>query len=287
MKTLSLLTTFGFIAVAQISASAAIVANFTDGLGTSSVDQFQGTAGGGWLGPWVNGTPSSTTSISYSVVNTTPLSTGRGNYLIGTNEVAGVGAGQSRNGIYRNYDVASLGAGTATFSWEFRFDSQVGFSDAFNDQIKFMDSDTAGTSLGGSAADNTWFMEIRGGAGPNYTLRARNGAVNADTSNAISLGVNYAFEVISVPSTKSYSFTVTRLDTSTVVASGTNFGWYNTTATDHGGFFALIPGIRTDNVGDKVSYSLDNVGIVVPEPSTYALLLGIGICGLVYLRRRK
>lgn len=287
MKTLTLLTSFGIAAIAQLSASAAIVANFTDGLGTASVDQFQGIAGDVWLGPWVNGTPSVTTSISYSVVNTTPLSTGSGNYLSGTNEVLSAGAGQSRNGIYRNYDVASLGAATATFSWEFRFDSQVGFTDSFNDQIKFMDSDIAGTSLGGSAADNTWFMEIRGGAGPNYTFRARNGGANADTPNAITVGVNYAFEVISAPATKSYSFTVTRLDTSTVVASGTNLGWYNTTATDHGGFFALIPGIRTDNVGDKVSYSFDKVGIVVPEPSTYALLFGVGICGLAYLRRRK
>lgn len=55
--------------------------DFADGNGTTTVDQYTGISGSGWNTAWTQSFSANATNTSATVVNTSPLYTGGGNYL--------------------------------------------------------------------------------------------------------------------------------------------------------------------------------------------------------------
>src|SRR6266487_585167 len=101
----------------------AIVAEFTDGNGTGSVDRYAGTGGSGWSAGWVTNTNNGSYTSGPTVVNISPLNAnGNLNYAATTfttssNKSNGVGA------IARGY--TSTGNVSTTGIHQVQFDFRI------------------------------------------------------------------------------------------------------------------------------------------------------------------
>ncbi len=127
-----------------------------------------------------------------------------------------------------------------------------------------------------------------------FSLRRKFGSSGATNfSNTGTIGTNNAAAYLGLtPNTFSTaSITITRVGDSSVVSSTVN-GITQTGTLAGGGTFAFDTiGIFTSTAAVSVgnTFTFDNVNVtVVPEPSTYALLItSLVIGGLVYRRRRS
>lgn len=265
------------------STQAAILANFTDGAGTSSYDQFKGIAGGGWMGAW--GSPAGNTPTA-TVTNTSPIN-GSGNYLSVNPNGAGDGA------IGRAFDGMGLNGGVdatlpVTISFDLRIDSLANW-DANGDYISLHSSsgnyNVSGSSsfiiraygASPSAGQNGTEWLLYNGAGDGGAFSTAN-FVNSGMT--LAAGTTYHFEITSFASTEMYNVSISNGSTS---VNFTNLGWRANAAA--GLQTNLAFNNRESSAGDAFGYSLDNINISgVPEPSV-ALLGGLGVIGL--LRRRR
>lgn len=274
MKNTSMLVSSALFAAAM-SSNAAIIANFTDGAGTTMPDQYAGVAGSGWLGAW--GTNNSPT---VAVASATPVN-GGGNYLNVTTSITNDAA------VGRRFDGTATGANIAlpvTFTFDLRINTLSGW-DSTNDYISVHSNTSLSTYNVGT--DSTFFIRALG-ASPATGINANqwlfyNGAANGTYSAAnfqssgmaITEGTTYTFNITNDPVAKKYSVSIFD-GTSTVSAS--DLGWRSSTASNSIAFNQKVSA-GTDVIG----YSIDNISII-PESATTMLL---GLAGLAMLRRRR
>lgn len=251
-------------------AHADIVANFTNGSGTTSVDQYQGIAGGGWANAWTTTTPGGGTPATVAIANTTPINAS-GNYLKVSSSFAG------DNAVGRKF-VTTGAPGisntiTTTFTLSLRVDTLTGFNST-SDYISVHATNSTDPGYEYNVSLASSFIIRAFGAAPSGTTNANewllyNGASDGggySTANFVNsgmpivVGTTYTFTVVSNPTTKKYSGSISN---GTTTVNWTDLGWRANAASDKLGFNQKVS-VNTD----VVSYSLDNILISDGTAST-------------------
>jgi len=241
---------------------ASIVANFTDGTGTTLVDQYAGLAGAGWLTAWTLNTSGGTASATVNSLS--PLS-GGGNYLSYSHSYTSTSV-IAYAGVYRQHDTAVV---DLTQPLVYTIDYRVDYAAATDFQYVILSSTVAANA---TSSNDTWYIKS--------TLT--NGWQVGGTNTGISVVVGdvYRFTITVNPSSKNYIATVADLTAGTSYTT-TTIAFRNTTAASDGSYLCF--GIRDDayNASDTFGFSIDNISITsIPEPSTIAYLV-VGVFGLL------
>ena len=280
---------FAGAAIVSLSSAnaASIVHDFSGGEGTANPDQFAGTAGNGWTTAFRGN--SENVNVNASVVSTTPLAPGTGDYL--SRQITSTNGSTSRSTISRNYgDNGTFDADsshTITFLW--RADDMGTFTTTTDYFTMFgRDGGTANDTNG----DVTWFLRLPGAndgdaIGGNFNVYNGNSGSNTafdtnlfeDTGITAVAGTTYSFTVVSDPSTAKWSVGIQEVGGSESFQSG-ELGWRRGSgaALDHQIGF----GSRVSGATESSTFSVDEI-MIVPEPSA-ALL---GLLGALTLLRRK
>lgn len=270
-------------------AESAVVARFTNGEGTTSPDQYSGTAGDGWAGAW-NRRVGSGGTTTITVQNSNPFSEGSGNYLqlVYTRTESG---GSNRAGVARAF--ANNGPGSIdmtqpyTISFDFRPEVLTGWQTSA-DQIVFSSETT--TTIGSPTANAPWALQIRADEG--WLVFNGNGAGATSNLNFSSLGLTgltlgevYSIAVYIDPLQNGYDLTISVGDT-TYRASELNNGQLLGFRTNAIAATANVLQFRmtSDNKNDSFQWSLDNIA-VIPEPGSAGLALS-GVGGLLFIGSR-
>lgn len=267
---------------------AQIVANFDGGNSNAVVDAWQGTGGNGWAAGWLTNANANTTSLS-TVINTAPLTSGSGNYVSSTFEIAS-GTGNRAYTIRRAYDGVDL-AQIHEISFLYRLDALNATG-----QIHFYDDTRGVKSVSGSPllpqnTTTTWNIT----ANRSGSLWSDWGGINGDIATVVAStvrlyeGDTYAFNVELNPAVNTYRYTVTNLDfTANSRDIGTNsftstwLEFAQKTGEVHGQFVAM--GRVFQSSGE---FSLDSVAITqIPEPAQSVVWVALTAVLLAATRRR-
>ncbi len=266
-------------------AHSAIIADFTGGNGTESVDQFRGIPGEGWSNAWQTTLNSAT--LDSSVISANPLN-GGGNYLSSTLSVSGA-ATNGLGVVSRDYD--SFGdvdvASMHTISFDIRLDSGFDTFTSNLDYIQIFDRSGSNTDFGSGAS---WLIRAAGDVPPGTTgLVATNWMVYdgtkdnvfsntrfVDTGVALVPGAVYRFDVTVDPASSEYTVAINGVTTN----SDLGFRAGNTFVSGQLNFGGRVNG-QTD---ESMTFSVDS--IMIPEPSA-ALLVVLGSLPLLGRRRRQ
>jgi hypothetical protein len=244
-----------------------------------------GTTSGGWLSGWRQAaTPGA--SASASVLNTSTVNSG-GNYFSATLSAQSTTGGSPAIdgiGLGKAYDVAgnSLASASALFyNFDVRIDSLPSTM-----QLDILDNGARGTgNINGS-----WQVRAVNGF-----WRVLSGGSVITTTMAFSAGTTYSFSIVSNPATFKWDYTISDGSTS-VSGTGINFrvsSFVTDTASGSvgGRWFLATASEITDTAGQSATFSVDNISISttspIPEPSTFALLVGAAALGLASRRRRR
>ena len=266
-------------------ASAATVANFTDGNGTASSDQWTGIAGNGWATGWA----SLGAAAGTGVVSTSPLE-GGGNYLQFVDDTTTAAVFARRQLV--NFGEVNL-AQPYRLSLSYRFDGDIAQFTQFADRIGIYGDSSA---TGGTGATNTWSIGVVGGntgagggqsAIPGHWYFIDNNGSNAfattnmfDTGLSLVSGRVYSITVDVNPVAGTYGASINDGVNAPVSASGLTFrnGATGTSAS------WLHINMSATAATDNSAFSVDNIS-VVPEPGALGfLLVGAGLLGS---RRRR
>ena len=255
----------GIVSVACMlvaTSTQASVLGFDGGEGTTAVDQYTGIAGDEWLEGWIAQIQD---GINASVVNTTPVVAGGGNFLL-LSDVEG------SEGVTRRFSMPTDSA--YTLSLDLRVDSVPDSGGTIN----------LSTGSGRSVnTDSTNFVQAIASVGGNWSFRDGIVDVNSTVHSDIALteGGVYHFQFDVDPVAKSYAVSLSD-GTDTFNSETIYFRNQTDTASASTAYFELGAQYGSGAYG----FSLDNVSLV-PEPSTLILaalaLLGLAFCG----RRRK
>ena len=273
------------------AARGAITAEFTDGNGTSTVDQWTGVGGSGWTGGWTSFLPSAATA---TVTTASPLNGAGDDYLAVTDPTtSSVGNHIIARTITSFGDVDT--AAKYTIAWKWRFDGDVAAMEAggFNDRIHFYGNNgtTNGTSTSNSwivgwASSDSGSLTVHDDHWYFYDNNVSNGFVvdnQVDTGIGLTAGVVYDFVVTVDPVNGTYDASIDD-GTSSFSASGMTFR--NATP---GQYNSLHFGTITSNSATDSSFSLDSITIsaatVVPTPA--ALPAGLMMLSLIAFNRRR
>lgn len=284
------LTGLAVLTLAPI-AGASVVANFTDGTGTSTPDSYTGSAGAGWVAPW-SMSNSGSSAGSGTVTNANPLTPTGGNYLSITTSAASGGAASAWT---RQYGAGAIALNAAhTISWSFRVDETLGAGfDAGNDRYQFYGNRNTLGGFNSSSTSNEWFAFATGAipatANGNFQANTWNFYSGGSTTGfgdgtivssgiALTTGTTYYFTIVNDPVTRTYVATVSNGTTS--FTSGT-LNWRDRSVGSSGGYFTAS--LITTNSNEVRSASIDNI-LIVPEPSSAMLLIP---AGALLLRRRR
>ena len=294
----------GFLPVSSAAVShAAIIANFTDGEGTSFVDQHPGIPGSGWANAWSAGTSSA--SQVRAAINTSPLN-GGGNYL---NVDATVSAATGVARVSRQYsDFGDVDVDTMSYviSFNYRANTALGLSSATNSASNRYNiiGSTSGTTSTGSG--NTWIAGVYAGTdgAPNdqpsgFSSSNIGNWVFLDNTGDTTVGMNlmsfwdsemalatdgtvYHFEILVDPVNREYKPSISNGSTTATSPNFLGFRNQSTTASTFLQFHAFMT-----TASSSLSYSVDNIAIsIVPEPNSL-YFLSMGTLGLIALRRRR
>lgn len=248
-----------------------IVAGFDQGVGTTLVDQYTGTAGAGWVGGWASNSANGNGTFTGDVINTTPLN-GAGNYLQGQQIITAVGSSnQQRRGTNRqfeNFDNVNLSQ-DLSYSFDFRIDSATGWDASFDDILYIHSSEQTNPTIpdgGGSS----WAVSF---IGSDDSIRYRNGNTNVDTGLDFVVGTVYTFSMTSYAQTETYDLSIVVSNAEVFSATGVDWRGSNIGDLNFGGI-NFVAGVEDDAIGDNVTFSVDNIRIApVPEPSSIGLIL--------------
>jgi len=256
--------------------------NFADGNGTTSVDQFQGIAGSGWRGGWLTGAGAGVSSASRDVVNTSPLTSGGGNYLSTSFSVSGTGSNATqwvRNTRQIDNTAISLSSPVA-YSFTLRPDSIQSNS---NESLLIFSGAGANNTSSGT---DTWRI-TSSGAGWAFsngdTLSVTAGLLGSPNNMSGSI---FQFTIISDPSTRTYTGSIQNLTNGQTYSSGA-LAWRTGAGATENTYlnFVALSGSSTANT---FGYSLDGLSVApVPEPGTIALATLGGLTILVAAKRRR
>lgn len=268
----------GMLCMAASSWAAPVQANFTDGTGTTLPDQFKGTAGDGWAGPWVTSTADGAFKSGYPrIENTTPLN-GGGNYLVVQADTVGVDAAISRQW---SDSAVSYSSPSINISFDYRFDS-IGDLNNTADVFSIFEGSSAvdssfgiyfyGANTGGAQAAKWAFYNGTQDDAAFTTSRLSN------TNVAVVAGAVYTFAITLNPADRTWTASISQ-NGSLVYTSGT-LG-FNTSSTSVDGIlnFATRGSFSTDDP----KFSIDNIS-VVPEPTALA---AVALTGMALLGRRR
>lgn len=279
--------TIAALLCAASSAFGATIAHFDDGVGTGSVDAYTGMAGGGWLGAWTNASVNGST-VSGTVLNTTPLVSGSGNYLRATLNGSATNNANTQGYTGRVIDPTAFDfAEPIVLSFDFRPDTA--FSSA-SSQFRILQN--APGMTGATGPNNLWTITSGVTATPtwNFGGSATPGGTFANNDSGISVvtGHVYSFELTLDMTNKSYVGTVTDLDTNASFTSGVMYFRYQTSVTTTALEFGALLATGGATTGQSMSFSVDNISISqVPEPSAFAVLLGAGALAATGAVRRR
>ncbi|PAW78903.1 MAG: hypothetical protein B9S32_05855 [Verrucomicrobia bacterium Tous-C9LFEB] len=239
---------------ASQSSGAVLTLDFADGNGTTSVDQYMGTAGSGWKGGWTTATTGS--SSTNTVTNGTPLYTGGNNYLQASYIISATGQNER---VTRQVDSTAINLSSlVTYSFTFRSDVSIGGSG----QYLAIVNATGPTS--GTGPSNTWEITADGGGWKVGGVAL--GFLGGGT------GTDYQFTINSDPISKTYNVTILNLNNLQSVTSVTA-NYRNALATTENTYLNFIStATGTALVGSTIGFSIDNIS-VVPEPNSMALIV--------------
>lgn len=256
------------VIVAAAEVKGAAILEFSGGNGTAQVDQYAGAAGDGWLEAWQeqNGN-----GVLATVVNTTPVRTGGGNYLEITTDSALAGGGNT--GITRQ--VTAYADQTYLVSLDIRID-----------QIPTAASQAVIVSLGGDRQVGTTsknLVEAFFAVGGQWVV---NGSSNGGTiGEVVTAGTIYHFDFTVDPVNKKYDVTlIANPEGDTKVFTRNNIGFRNTTASEAeltNPFLEL--GTSGGGFTGTSKFSVDNIAI--PEPAAFGLLSAAAPLALARKRR--
>jgi hypothetical protein len=303
--TATIVTAATFLVVA--AAHATIVAEFTGGNGTTSPDQYVGTAGDGWVTPWrtVDEVLHGGVTWTNSVASANPVA-GGGNYLSGHAEVS---AGFFNDGALQRHFGEGGSTGISydaehTVTWRFRVDAATDFTarstEAFGDGIRFddrvgLDSPRFGGDL------PIWVIHTFTDVGPPQWMFGNFFDFNSweitSTNVHFVVGDLYEFTVhVDDLSQGTWDGTVTNLDwnpadggLATFTLNDMDAGGFDEIATSGG--FTMTVGFGGDNIEDlfpadgSIDFSLDSLRITgpaaIPEAHTVLIWSGLTLAALV------
>jgi hypothetical protein len=236
---------------AAVGGLAAEPLHFDGGNSSLVVDAYPGTAGGGWSTAWM---ATSGASGSASVVDSSPLVAGGGNYLIANL------LGSDRNLIRQYASTPEFSVRSAhTIEWQWRLDDPFVVNTG-NDRIAFFANGTA--SSASTSASNTWTV----GVAPThmghsnwyfYDQRVSTGFSPANAFNTgmpLVVGTTYSFAISVDPGLGTYDASISD-GTNTVEATGLHF------RNVYGGVDHLHFGAKTSQPSVPMRFSLDSVVI--------------------------
>jgi hypothetical protein len=261
----ALVFSFGILAA---PVHAQIEANFDGGNSTSVVDSFTGVAGNGWLTGWTiagGSTPSST------VINTTPLTAGGGNYL--SSSIANTGASASSGMVVRKFDSSLTSSSSYTVSFNFRLDTALAGAQVFN-----IYAANTGSAGGPSGAD-LWEISVQANSASGKWK------IGGGTTTITAIqGVTYSFNLTITPGT---GYTASIYDGTTTYTTSSSIAFRNGSSTGDYLYF----GATSVAASTTVDYSIDSISIstaAVPEPADVAAVFAaISLFWVIGVRRSR
>ena len=255
------------------------VLDFAGGSGTSSVDQYTGAAGGGWASAWQFSCGAGTTVNQQTVTDVAPLA-GGGNYLSLAYDASGTGSSASQHVVVsRQIDAAAINLAEAVrYSFVIRPDSTV------NNANQAVSVASRGSATYAAGATDTWRIDTTGSG---WIIYDGTNSVTVGTLGASNLaGTAYGFDIVSDPTTKSWSVTITNLANGQTYESAL-LGWRSTAAVENE-FLAFSSRSSSGTEVSGMGFSLDAISVAsIPESAAVALLLGVGALGLASVGRRR
>jgi hypothetical protein len=249
------------LAAIALPAKAQIIANFTAGNTTTQVDGYAGMAGSGWLGPWTTSTWGGDVSFSNSVIATTQMGGGDGNYL--SANLTSVAPDWDYGDVCRKWDPTVISSTAAyTISFLMRLDTPMANQ---NDSFNIM-GDTGSGYAQTTGPTNTFFVNgYFNGGSPVWQVNDGDtqGGVNniLSTGMALNVGTVYSFVISVDPVNQSYTVSIydgTNLYQSPVLG-------LRGTALDGGSSLYFLTAL-TGSTG-ALTYSLDSVNISAGTPT--------------------
>lgn len=254
-----------------------VQARFSDPQGSTYPQQYPGTSGDGWAGAWV-----ASGAASGTVVNTTPLQSGAGNYVSVTRTAGTSG----QEGIYRQWSSATRPTSEFTrLTFDVRIDSSTAVFDSANDNLTITARPVPGAASGN---DSTFYIRAYGAA--RGDLQAREWGVFNGTPGVID-GFQDALirptGMICVPGV-TYTFTIDLFAASTSgTTGGKTHGTYDVTISDGTDVVHFLnAGFRTDsyqsggylsfatqqsNTTDNLTFSVDSIELTSITPTAVSL----------------
>lgn len=268
------------LAFSPLATASVTVLDFSNGNGTSSVDQYEGIAGGGWSSGWSalqNSASSGSTAGSTGVTDTNPLYAGGDNYLkAGFSTPAGL-TGTPQWGYYRQLDSGAIDL-TQEISYHFYFRPENSLSDA-----DYFIYSRVGSPAVGSDSNATWLIYNSGTTWRFSNGNGSGGFTTVDTGITVTAGVVYEFTVISNPVDNTYT---ANISSSEGDYSSSTLNYRNTSNVE-GEYLQYA--IRDKNPGnaDEIYFSVDNIGVTqIPETNATAMLIALLAFVIAYARRR-
>ena len=251
-----------------------VTANFTDGAGTTSPDQYPGIAGSGWSGAWTTGALSAG-GITAAIQTSPPLGAGGGHLRVAVasaNSDCGIG----RAFINGNGTSGVDGTKPVTFGFSVRLDSA---NSGFTGSGEYL-SIHNNTGLVSASGTSTWIIRVVGGASPQWQVYNgnRDGAAFSaarlvNSGMAAVPGTTYQFTVVADPVSRSYSTAISD-GAGTVTLENMGFRTSATTVGDTFGTFG-----KKDLSADTLAYAIDSLNISgetppppPPPPATFPVV---------------